>query len=308
MSGVLGLGKVTREVFNRCVLPFIPTEKAIELDGATISLKGNTVISHSPSIGVPIDALGFFAFHYSASNVASKFGKPRHLVLGIYLPLKSTENDLKIIAKTLGEEARNYGVTVTAGQTATYYGIEIPFLTTTCIGEAIRFPGRLKAGDTVLLVGEVGGEAVWLDMLSRGVDTDIWKSLSPLSAILSLQDIEGIKILHDVSEGGVKGALYEVVLNCRIGLNVSSETVKPYLGAETLQGDVFRAPTYGTFLVILDNMAVDDVYSRCKEQGVSCSTIGEVTLNKELVFDSEFIREQKRTLLDEVYGRFNKKN
>ena len=172
MNEVLGLGKVTREVFERNVLPYIPIEKAIELDGATTKLSGNTVIAHSPSIGVPIDALGFFAFHYSASNVASKFGKPSHLISGIYLPLKTTEEELRIITRGLGDEAKKYGVTITAGQTATYYGLDLPLLTTTCIGESIRAPDDVDAGDSVLLIGEVGGEAVWLDMLSKKADVE----------------------------------------------------------------------------------------------------------------------------------------
>ncbi|MDP2901233.1 MAG: hypothetical protein Q8O47_09725, partial [Candidatus Bathyarchaeota archaeon] len=70
MAEVLGLGKVSREVFRRSVLPFIPLDKELELDGATVKLTERTVIAHSPSIGVPLEALGFFAFHYAASNVA----------------------------------------------------------------------------------------------------------------------------------------------------------------------------------------------------------------------------------------------
>jgi len=137
MMGELGLGKVTKEVFRRSVLPYIPIDQ-VELDGATIELTDHTVIAHSPSIGVPLEALGFFAFHYAASNVASRFGKPTHIVTGIYLPLRTPEEHLKVIAKSLGDEARRHGVKIGAGQTATYYGLEIPLITATCFGEALR--------------------------------------------------------------------------------------------------------------------------------------------------------------------------
>ena len=65
----------------------------------------------------------------------------------------------------MGDEAKKYGVIVTAGQTATYYGLEIPLLTSTCIGEEIRPPSKPVNGDRVLIIGEVGGEAVWLDVV-----------------------------------------------------------------------------------------------------------------------------------------------
>ena len=165
MSGALGLGKVSREVFRRSVLPFIPVESEPELDGATVRLTENIVIAHSPSIGVPLEALGFFAFHYSASNVACKFGRPTHLITGIYLPLRTSEADLRTIAKSLGDEAERYGVKITAGQTATYYGIEIPLITSTCLGEAIGPPPPPEPGDRVL-IGFSGLAQAWQDFLT----------------------------------------------------------------------------------------------------------------------------------------------
>ena len=116
-------------------------------------------MAHSPSIGVPLEALGYFAFHYAASNVAARFAKPRYLVNGIYLPLETSEMDLRIIVGGLGAEACKYGVNVVAGQTATYVGLEIPLVTVTCMGEPVRTPENPIPGDRVLLVGEVGGEA-----------------------------------------------------------------------------------------------------------------------------------------------------
>ncbi len=308
MSKVLGLGKVSREVFDRAVLPHIPVEKDIELDGATTNLTGETVIAHAPSIGVPIEALGFFAFHYSASNVASKFGKPSHLISGIYLPLRSTEVELETIAKTLGGEAKKYGVTITAGQTATYYGLDIPLLTSTCIGKSIRSPQDMMPGDKVLIIGEVGGEAVWLDTLSTGKKTEVWRSFTPLPVITSLQNISGINIMHDVSEGGIKGSLYEIVASYGHGLDISSKDIELYPGAEKLTGDIFRAPTYGALIVISKSNAVGEIQEKCRQLDVPCSVVGKVIEGKSLIFDKENIREQKRVDIDEIYGSFAKKD
>ena len=309
MTGALGLGKVTREVFNRSVLPFIPVEKAIELDGATTNLSGNTVIAHAPSIGVPLEALGFFAFHYSASNVASKFGKPSHLISGIYLPLKTTEEELQIIVKSLGNEARKYGVTITAGQTATYYGLDIPLLTATCIGESIRAPFSVDSGDLVFIVGDVGGEAVWLDLLSKDIEADaIWRDFTPLPAILALQKVSGVKLLHDVSEGGVMGSLFEVASSNGYGIKASSTGVTLYTGAEKLPGNIMRAPSYGSLIVIAEPGAVDRIKKACNEMDVSCCIIGEITSEKGLVFDGQLITKQERINLDEIYGSFSQKD
>jgi len=54
---MLGLGKVSREVLRRSVFPFIPLEEEPVLDGGMVQLSGRTIVAHSPSIGVPLDAL-----------------------------------------------------------------------------------------------------------------------------------------------------------------------------------------------------------------------------------------------------------
>ena len=307
MSGVLGLGKVSRKVFNRSVIPFIPLDKDIELDGATVGLTDRTVIAHSPSIGVPIEALGFFAFHYAASNVACKFGHPTHMITGIYLPLRTKESDLKIIAKSLGDEAKKYGVKIAAGQTATYSGLGIPFVSTTCLGGQTRKVTPPNEGDIVLLVGEVGGEAVWLTNLSMGISDEAWRKFTALPIILTLQDIEGVRLLHDVSEGGVKGAMLDVLGSLRLSLSFSSIDVTYADFTQSLNLDLLRAPSYGTIIAVVDPKSVEEVVRMCMERGVKVSQLGPLGRGTGLKVDGEAVNEQPRIEIDELYGSFKKK-
>jgi predicted fused transcriptional regulator/phosphomethylpyrimidine kinase/hydrogenase maturation factor len=304
---VLGLGKVSKEIFDRSVRPFLPIEK-LELDGTIIDLKRNTVIAHSPSIGVPLEALGFFAFHYSASNVASKFGKPKYMITGLYLPLKTKEKDLKIISENLGREARKYGVKIIAGQTATYSGLEIPLITSTCLGEQVREPIKPEIGDRVLIIGEVGYEGIWLDELSRGVKDRDWKQYTPLPIALKLQSCQEVKVMHDVSEGGVKGALLEIVESLNVGIEVDSTGIKFAKSLEEKKGDPLRSPSYGTLITITSKDGVKKVREICKSIGYSLSNIGRISKEKILLVDKEQVIEQKRVLLDEIYGSFRPKD
>ena len=301
MMGELGLGKVTKEVFRRSVLPYIPMDQ-VELDGATIELTDHTVIAHSPSIGVPLEALGFFAFHYAASNVASRFGKPTHIVTGIYLPLRTPEEHLKVIAKSLGDEARRHGVKISAGQTATYYGLEIPLITATCFGEALRPRGKPKPGDVVAVIGEVVGEGIWLRELSEGVESDAWRSFTPLQAILALQGCLHVKLMHDVSEGGVKGALYEVQDVYAVRIAVDSRGFNYHEGIAGAGGDPLRAPSYGALIAVIDAGGVGEVQRICMEQGIPFAAAGRVEDGCGLFVDGVEVAEQKRVELDELYG------
>ena len=304
---VLGLGKVSREVLERSVFPFLPLLGAPELDGGVIQHQGRVVIAHSPSIGVPLEALGFFAFHYAASNVAARFARPRHMVVGIYLPIETREGDLRIIARGLGGEAAEYGVTIVAGQTATYAGIEIPLLTATCIGEQLRQPRKPEAGDAVFIVGDVGGEAVWLRSLSEGRRSEVWRGFTPLPAVLRLQGVEGVTLMHDVSEGGVKRALHEVASALGLRLEVESERFRLADGVEGLMEDALRLPTYGSLITLVDPDEVGEVKRACRELGAPCSPVGVVREGEGLYVDGVKVEGLERIDLDMLYGSFGKK-
>ncbi|MBL7168852.1 hypothetical protein ISS40_09260 [Candidatus Bathyarchaeota archaeon] len=303
---VLGLGKVSPEVLERSVFSLLPMEAEPTLDGGTISLDGKAVIAHSPSIGVPLDALGFFAFHYAASNVAARFGRPRHLVTGIYLPLETRERDLRTISRNIGDEAKRYGVTVVAGQTATYYGLEIPLITTTCIGEPVGNSVMPRSGDRVFILGSVGGEAVWLERLSSGSGNDDFRDFTPLPCALRMHGIPGVRLMHDVSEGGVKRALLEVTSanDCRI--DVDSALIEYADGAEALDLDVLRAPTYGALIVVVDPDNSARVQDVCSELDVPASDAGVVSEGEGLYIDDERVQVGHRMAIDEVYGSFRK--
>jgi len=307
MTCELGLGKVTKEVFRRSVQPYMPMDE-VELDGATIELTDHTVIAHSPSIGVPLEALGFFAFHYAASNVACRFGKPTNIVAGIYLPLRTPEEHLRVIAESLGDEARRYGVQVCAGQTATYYGLEIPLVTATCFGEALRPIGEPEPGDAVAVIGEVGGEGAWLREVSEGAESEAWRRFTPMPSILALQSCPYVKLMHDVSEGGVKGGLYEVQGVNTVKVIVDSKSLNYGKNVEKSEGDPLRAPSYGALIAVIDSVGVNEVRRICEEHGIPFAAAGRVEEGRGLFVDGVEVTEQKRVELDELYGSLKPKD
>jgi predicted fused transcriptional regulator/phosphomethylpyrimidine kinase/hydrogenase maturation factor len=305
MTSELGLGKVSKEVFRRSVQPYLPMDEA-ELDGATLELTHRTVVAHSPSIGVPLEALGFFAFHYAASNVACRFGKPTHIVAGIYLPLGTPEEHLRVIAESIGNEASRHGVRVCAGQTATYYGLEIPLVTTTCFGEALRPIFEPEPGDIVAVIGKVGGEGVWLREVSEGMDSDAYRRFTPLRSILALQGCPYVKLLHDVSEGGVMGGLYELQDAHNVRISVDSKTLN--IGKEVADEDPLRVPSYGVLIAVIDGEGVGEVRRICEEDGTTFAAAGRVEEGRGLFVDGVEVAEQRRVELDELYGSLRQKD
>ncbi|RLE93058.1 MAG: hydrogenase assembly protein HupF, partial [Thermoprotei archaeon] len=141
MGRKLGLGKLNRKTLEELVLKHLPIAVA-GLDSSQLPHVEDAVISVNPAIGVPTEALGFFAFHYAASNVAVSMAKPLHATFTLLLPPGFESEDLEVITREFGREAKRYGVSVVAGHTATYKGVEQPLAVTTVIGRRIRAPRK----------------------------------------------------------------------------------------------------------------------------------------------------------------------
>jgi hydrogenase maturation factor len=302
----LGLGKVNKEILERSVFPFLPLVHGPELNGGVFQSRGRMIVAHSPSIGVPIYSLGFFGFHYAASNVASKFAIPRYLVLGIYLPLNTREKELMTIVKGVGDEASKYKVSVVAGQTATYYGLEIPLLTVTCLGKETRKSKTLTSGDLVYVIGKIGAEAVWLKKTSEKKAGENWRKLTPLPAALRLQKVKSVKLMHDISEGGLKNALYELMMSTKTKILVDSNKICYADELELLGVDILLAPSYGSLLIVSEPDGESDVVSACNELGIQCSLAGQVEEGSGLHINGEKIGRPERTSFDRIYGSFKK--
>lgn len=297
----LRLGKLSLEELRRLVFPnLLKAEPG--LDGGVLRLKGEAVVAHAPAIGVPIETLGFFAFHYAASNVAALFAKPRYLIVGIYLPPDSEEEELQTIVEGLGSEAEKYDVEIIAGHTATYRGLELPLVSATCIGERIRKPRRVEVGDLIAIAGRVGGEGLWLKALSEGLRDDRWRRLTPLPALLGLQEVEGVKLLHDVSEGGLRGALYEISEAHNLRLEVDSSRIPLEGGVEELGVEPLTAPSYGVLIALMDPEGVEEASKSCIKAGYPLTIIGEVGEGRGAYIDGVEIKGLERTEIDELYG------
>jgi hydrogenase maturation factor/predicted fused transcriptional regulator/phosphomethylpyrimidine kinase len=305
----LDLGKVRPAILRRSVFPYIPLYRQPTLDAAAVEITGNMVISHNPALGTPLETVGFFAFHYSASNLAMRFARPEYMVVGLNLPPQSTEEDLRLIAKSLGDEAAQYGVKAVGGHTGVYKGLSIPLVSVTCFGKQLRNPVPPSPGDLVVVVGEVGAEAVWLRSLSsngtdpRG-DEGIWRTLTPLSASLSLAMVKDVRLMHDVSEGGVGTALHELAADTGWKLDVKSNSLPYHAETRKLRADLLRIPSYGALIAVVKRDALDKIARLCKRAGFSCTKVGTVRKGRGAYVDGVRVRSIERTELDQIYGSF----
>jgi len=251
-------------------LDFAALRRVLEEAGVKPELDANEVdgllAAVNPAVGVPDELLGFFAFHYSASNVAVAFGKPEFALLDLVLPPGYPEEKALSIVRAFASECRRYSVKLVGGHTGRYEGAEYPIASSTVLGRRAKARRAPEEGDEVYLVGVVGAEAAWL----AGAEVEV-EELTPLPKALKLHGAERLKLLHDVSEGGLLGALLEVSAFYRRVLSVERGRVPIHPRAPKLE-EPLSLPSYGALVAVAEEGSRLEDF--CVREAVECRLIG----------------------------------
>lgn len=233
----------------------------IKKDLDASKLEKNLVVSTAPAVGLPDETLPFFALSYALGNVLASFAEPEFVTDTITVPPQSCGSAIGLY-RILEETARRFGVEVSGGHTGCYEGVELPLITVTAYGKMVKTPIKPSDGDSVILVGEPALESGWLRWLAGLSEHKVeWNQLTPVPALRDMLKINGIKLAHDVSEGGIGGALVE--LQERYGLNVTLTDMELF--------SMLSEPSYGTVLAVTNGE--QEVCQELNELGHKCKSI-----------------------------------
>jgi hydrogenase expression/formation protein HypE len=301
-KGKLKLPELERLVFP--LLPRIEDPTTVTLDYGTTTVHGNLVVSTDPVIGIPLQFYGFFAVHYSATDVAMAGATPQYLALGIYYPPDMEETWLTDTLKQLGREAEKLKLQIMGGHTGGYDGLQVPLIATTCFGILPSEPPQLtkiSPGDVIIAVGPIGRETLWFvanvepshvdSILPRSQRESIAKDLTVFSVVPVVQSLakEQILLMHDLAEGGLGLALTELFTTTGRGITIQYENV-PWdkLGIRLfnyLNWNPMYCSSFGSFLIITKSESADEIIKTIKKSGRNSDIIGTFTRRKRIIVE-----------------------
>lgn len=209
---------------------------AVGEDATVIDLGGDLCVAAvDPITGATVDS-GWLAVHVSCNDVAAHGARPVAVLLTILLPEGSSRTDLINIMAGAEKAAQEVGVEIAGGHTEVTPGLTQPMVTATAIGrtppQRIIRSSNLQIGDYIWMSKSAGLEgtaiiAAEMDSKLRArVDAGLLAAARRLSADLSivpeaLAAVDaGVTAMHDVTEGGVLGALWEMATAAQVGLEV----------------------------------------------------------------------------------------
>jgi hydrogenase expression/formation protein HypE len=310
------LGKIHPDFFDRVIYPRLGAADPSVLIGPRHGVDYGVLkigdqclaLSTDPFFIVPAYGFGraaWFAFHIIFCDVAVSGLQPKYLTIDLNLPPEMTEAQLEELWSAVHGEAAKYGISVITGHTARYTGCSYPMVggaTSIAIGPErdVRGPHRVRKGDRVLITKGPAIETTGLLAVSfpdRFVKAggaafqreaeNVFYQMSVMDDCAIARAFPGVRAMHDATECGVWGGLYEMARAGRYGLAIDEEAIpiQPVIRrtADLFGFDPFCAISEGTLLAIVDPKEADALVSAFAARGILSRVVGEVTAEDDRV-------------------------
>jgi hydrogenase expression/formation protein HypE len=303
------LGKIPPAFFDRVIYPKLGAASGDVVIGprhgvdyGVLRVGGRYIaLSTDPFFVVPsfgFSKAAWFGFHIVFCDVAVSGLEPRYLTIDLNLPPEIKESELEELWDAVHAEAVKYGINVITGHTARYTGCSYPMVggaTSIAVGRKgdLRGPGRVRKGDRVVVTKGPAVETTGLlavlfpeRFIAAGGESFQKEAAAVFSQMTVMEDcavarkFRGVHVMHDATECGVWGGLYEMARAGGYGLRIEEEAipVQPVIRktADLFHFDPFSAISEGTLIAMVDRKDTEALVGALNDQGIPAAVAGEV--------------------------------
>ena len=327
------VGKVPENVLKRSVFKQLHTTRKEVLlgagvgeDCAAMKLAEDEVfvISTDPITGAAKD-IGALAVQITVNDLASAGAEPIGIILTVLLPENAEEKDLKTVMAQVEEACEKNRIQVMGGHTEVTKVVNQIVISVTGVGKAkegrVISTAGVKPGMDIIVTKWIGiegtailakeKEAVLRERYSQPF-IDKAKELDRYISVLSEAATavkSGVAAMHDVTEGGIFGALWEIAEASGVGLEIDLKKIP--LKQETVEiCEFFGINPYELISSGSMLMAAEDgngLVMELEKAGIPAVVIGKATDSNDRVLLNE---EERRFLeppkTDELYKALSK--
>ncbi len=300
------LGKLTPDELNECVLSVIKKRRseilrgsAAGCDSAVIKTDDLMLLTTDPITGGGDDC-GKLAVHVCCNDIAASGGEPLAILITVLAPERCNLSDIKRVMSDIEEEAEKLNIEVIGGHSEFTDAVNRMIISATAVGiRKKRFSFvPLKAGESIIVTKTLGLEGTLVIAKAFGDKAEL--SPSEFSQAMKTEDClsvvaesvaaveSGAEIaeMHDITEGGVIGALGEILHGRGFGAKIDLSKA-PLLEVtdkicRKLDINPMRLLSSGSLIII--SPEPEKITKALSKNGIRTSVIGVVT-DKEGVFD-----------------------
>lgn len=246
------IGKISESVLKRSILKFTKSKRkevlvgpGIGEDCCVLDLANNLLtMCTEPFVMKGKDGKGKgiqLAVHRAVNNLAVSNGFPVGIMLSILLPLETEESVLQQLMRETEKVCKQLKIQIIGGHTEVTSAVNCPVITVTGVGrtkkEALLPTKGISVGDEFVVTKWIALEGTSYaakekeeelcrrypkDLIETAKSFDEYISILPEAQIAGLM---GASAMHDITNGGVFAALWEMANASGVGLDVDLKKI-----------------------------------------------------------------------------------
>lgn len=301
---VLKVGKLDsdllkNEVIDRISLkrPEVLVRAGVGEDCAVIDFGEYECVLSTDPITAAVGDIGRLAIHISCNDIASNGVEPVGILLAVMLPEGSTEDDVKTIMGQAADAAAACNVEIIGGHTEVTPAVNKPVIVSTAIGRGLR--GRsasaknIKVGDAVIMTKTAGLEGTGIiagdfkeQLKEILTDEELAEAKALLGNVSVVRDgtvagSVGTHGMHDVTEGGILGAIWEMCRIAGVGAEIHETAVAVKDVTRKICAhygiDYMRLISSGSMIIMARPEKKNEIIKKLEVVGVAAAEIGRIT-------------------------------
>ena len=304
------IGKIDHALFKEFLLhrlgkddPSVLVPPRTGIDAGVIDLGYGKVliIAEDPIFTVPkqpLEMFGWYAVHIGASDVAVMGVKPQYMTYSLLLPPETSDRDFGTIVDSIHNTAVELGIAIVGGHTGYHPGFTSPTIggiTVFAIADKDNYvtPAGAQPGNDVILTKGPAIETAGILSVLREADLHgkypdsliknaqaLCRQMSVVKDALTAMAAGGVTAMHDATEGGVIGGLFEIADASGVGMVIDESRFvyrkEVQMVCEAFAIDPVTAIAEGSLLITANPEYSEKIMAALSQVGINSSVIGTV--------------------------------
>lgn len=299
----LPVGKLDTDLLKETVFshilhlrPEVMVRPGVGEDCATIDFGKYECVMSTDPITAAISEIGRLAIHITCNDIASNGVEPLGIMLAMMLPIGTTVGEIETIMMQAQEVASSLGVEIIGGHTEITPAVNRPVIVSTAIGRTLAGGSQkaenMRPGDIILMTKQAGLEGTGIiasdfaDQLSEVLTAE---EIAEAKGYMNLVSVvkEGVAAgnmgtagMHDITEGGVLGAVWELSEISGVGVELEEDKIPVSEVTRKICNhfgiNYLRLISSGCMMIIVHPDREEAVMEAIRNVGVDVTRIGRV--------------------------------
>jgi hydrogenase expression/formation protein HypE len=258
------------------------------------------VLSTDPITGTK-EEVGKLSVHIASNDIATMGVAPIGLMMTILAPTDSTVEDIEYIIKQANEEAKKLNIEIIGGHTEITKAVNQVIVSMTAVGrqskDKMPQSSQMKADDLIVITKFPGIEGTGI--IAHEKKEELKSILTPEEIQMSQDFLNEVSVIregqigsevqvsymHDITEGGLLGGLWEVCELSNLGCEIDYESIEmPEVTKKICDYyniNPLKLISSGSMLMTVDPSQLEQLKKKLEKNNINYSVIGRLMQSKD---------------------------